>query len=91
VGWFIFTVVAITALIIVGVISNRASGQSMGYYDTTGRKIPLDDIYYRAMNQDTEISRLKERLETEKQQSSSLLQRLEELEKRLEVLEKRGS
>jgi predicted RNase H-like nuclease (RuvC/YqgF family) len=67
-----------------------AKRSSQGYYDDYGRKIPLDDLKNKGAAQDQEISRLRGQLEAEKQQSSGLLQKLEQLEKRIEALEKRG-
>jgi hypothetical protein len=85
-GWLWFTLLAVVGLIIVGIYGARNS--SSGYYDHAGRKIPLDDIHFKIMDQDEKVSRLKTQLESERQQSSNLLQRFEELEKRIEVLEK---
>jgi archaellum component FlaC len=85
-------VLGITFLIIITIISfiSSAKKRSQGYYDEFGRKIPLDEMKQQSKNQEAELSTLKERLETEKQHSGDVLQRLEQLEQRIKALEKRG-
>lgn len=82
----VFAIIVVIASIIYSL--NR---QSQGYYDNYGRKIPLDDLQKQKAEQQEEMIRLKEQLETEKQYSSTVTQRLEQLEKRVEALEKRGT
>jgi predicted RNase H-like nuclease (RuvC/YqgF family) len=82
--------VLFSIIMVVASLLYAARRSSQGYYDQYGRKIPLDESNRKSGEQKQEISSLKGQLEAEEQHSSSLLQRLEQLEKRIEALEKRG-
>jgi FtsZ-interacting cell division protein ZipA len=92
--------VVVAIIVIAASLLYAVMRSSQGYYDNYGRKIPLDEMKQQTTKQNTEISRLKEQLEqhqtfvtqleTEKQKSSDVVQKLEQLEKRIEALEKRG-
>jgi predicted RNase H-like nuclease (RuvC/YqgF family) len=84
-------VVLFSIIVVIISLVYAARRSSQGYYDEYGRKIPLDDLKHKGEVQDQEISSLKGQLETERQHSNNLLQKLEQLEKRIEALENRGA